>query len=104
MAKYVMMAASSPVLGREAEYAHWYDTVHLPDVCRATGVLNGRRLIALDASPAALPGAQITVLDLDVEDPATVMVEIIERTRSGEFGSSSSVDPASVKIWYFKPA
>lgn len=100
MAKYVLVVASSPKPGRESEYAEWYDLVHLPDVCKAKGVLNGRRLIALDSSPATPPGAQISVFDLDVEDPASVM----ERTRSGEFGSSDSVDPASVKIWYYKPA
>jgi hypothetical protein len=104
MVRYVLVVASSPVPGREAEYAEWYDTVHLPDVCKAKGVLNGRRLIALDSSPATPPGAQISTFDLDVEDPALVMAEIMERTRSGEFGSSSSVDPASVKIWYYKPA
>lgn len=104
MAKYVLVVASSPKPGRESEYAEWYDLVHLPDVCKAKGVLNGRRLIALDSSPATPPGAQISVFDLDVEDPASVMAEIMERTRSGEFGSSDSVDPASVKIWYYKPA
>lgn len=104
MVKYVLVVASSPKPGREAEYADWYDKVHLPDVCRATGVLNGRRLIALDSSPATPPGAQISVFDLDVDDPASVMAEITERTKSGDFGSSDSVDPQSVKIWYYKPA
>ena len=85
------VVASSPKPGRESEYAEWYDLVHLPDVCRATGVLNGRRLIALDSSPATPPGAQISVFDLDVDDPSSVMAEIMERTKS-------------VKIWYYKPA
>ena len=104
MAEYVLVVASSPKPGCEAEYAEWYDTVHLPDVCKTTGVLNGRRLIALESSPATPPGAQISVFDLDVDDPGSVMAEIMERTQSGEYGSSDSVDPASVKIWYYRPA
>ena len=103
MANYVLVVASSPKPGREAEYADWYDTVHLPDVCRATGVLNGRRIVALDSSPATPPGAQLPIFDLDVEDPSQVMAEIMERTKSGDFGSSDSVDPASVRIWYYRP-
>jgi len=104
MAKFVLVVSSSPKPGREAEYAEWYDKVHLPDVCRATGVLNGRRIIALEFSPTPPPGAQLSIFDLDVDDPASVMAEIMERTKSGDFGSSDSVDPASVKIWYYKPA
>jgi hypothetical protein len=103
VAKYVLVVASSPRRGREADYSEWYDKVHLPDVCKTTGVLNGRRIVALESSPATPPGAQLSIFDLDVDDPAQVMAEIMERTKSGEFGSSDAVDPASVKIWYYRP-
>ena len=67
-----------------------------------------RETIASAGRAAAAGGVTTIALQPDttppVDDPASVMAEIMERTKSGDFGWSDSVDPASVKIWYYKPA
>ena len=43
MPKNILLAFTSPVEGRDAEFNEWYDNQHLPDVCRAPGFVSARR-------------------------------------------------------------
>ena len=44
MAAAVMLMYVNPPPGREADYARWYDDVHIPDMCTIPGVTSGLRL------------------------------------------------------------
>lgn len=102
MGHYTMVVASSGKEGREAEYASWYDNVHIKDVCSVTGVKSGRRLVALpDASPNNPPAAQIAIYEIETDDPSRIMQEIGQRTASGEFQMSDSIDLTSTQIWFY---
>ena len=68
MGKYVMIAQSAPLPGREAEYDAWYDAVHMKDICALPGVTGGRRFTA---TPFAMPepGApRLAIYDIETDD------------------------------------
>ena len=43
MAKFKMIALTQPVEGREDEYNHWYQNIHLPEICALPGLVGAQR-------------------------------------------------------------
>jgi len=101
MGKYVMVVQSQAKEGREAEYDAWYDNVHFHDICAIPGVTGGRRF---DATPIALGGAGrkcLSIFELDVDDPATVMAELGRRSQDGSWQRSDAIDGTASVLWIY---
>ena len=103
MPKFAMVAASRAKPGRDAEYAEWYDTIHIKDICSVTGVKSGRRMTALpEVSPNTPPGSYLAIYEIEVDDPATVLAEMMQRSQAGEFRMTDSIDRESAQIWFYR--
>lgn len=102
MGKYVLVATSGAVDGRDDEFNAWYDAHHLGDVCAVPGVISGRRFNACPASPAETPAPYLAIYEIETDDPAGVMAELSRRARSGEMLMTDSIDRTAAKLWLWE--
>ncbi|WP_052223751.1 hypothetical protein [Novosphingobium malaysiense] len=92
MKKYVLVATSSAVAGREEEYNTWYDDVHVKDVLAIPGVKSCRRFSASPAPGMELPGQFLAIYEIEAEDGGAVIAELGRRAKSGEMQMTDSID------------
>lgn len=102
MARYIMVVPSNALPGRDDDYNAWYEGVHIADVCAIPGVISGHRYEADPASPVTPDGRYLAIYEIEAEDPAAVLAELMRRVQSGEISLSDSVDVASARMMLFK--
>jgi hypothetical protein len=98
-----MVVTSGAKDGRDAEYNDWYDTTHIHDICSIPGVMSGRRYDAIPQSPNPQPAPYLAIYELEADDPATVMAEMMRRAQAGEFVMSDALNIEQAQIWLYKP-
>ncbi|MBJ7483119.1 MULTISPECIES: hypothetical protein [unclassified Brevundimonas] len=81
MGQYTYVAFICPTPGREQEFDHWYDTVHMPDVARMPGVVSARRfnierIKTKDWEPPAW--RSMAIYELETDDPEITLAAIRE--------------------------
>lgn len=103
MGKFLMVIPSSALPGRDQEYNDWYDNEHLGDVLKVPGIISGRRYNALPISPAPAPAKHLSIFELEADDPAAVLGEMMRRVQEGEISMTADIDPSTVQIWLFEP-
>lgn len=102
MAKYVMVVQSKALEGRDADYNHWYDTIHFQDICALPGVQSGRRF---EATPIAMgPAGQpyLSIFEVETDDPGAFMAEMGKRAADGTMRQTDALDPSSIALWIYK--
>lgn len=72
MSRYLLVAFSKPVEGREAEYNDWYDNVHMRDVVNVAGFSSALRFKVQIPMVREMPGHYLAVYEMDAKDPAGV--------------------------------
>ena len=102
MGNYVMVVQSRAKEGRDAEFNHWYDTTHFPDICAIPGVKSGRRFeaTAIQWGQPGLP--YLAIYEIETDDPALVMAEMGKRSASGTIKQSDALDAQAVALWIYK--
>ena len=101
MGKYVLVAQSEAVEGRDADYNRWYDETHLNDICALPGVKSGRRF---EATPLAIGPAgkrYLAIFEIETDDINTVMAEMGKRAADGSMAQTDALDPESVALWFY---
>lgn len=91
---YVESEPSSP--GREREYHHWYDEVHLPQVLGIDGFVSARRF-----APAGDGGRFVTIYELDGDDLGAVRDALRAASQRGDVDRSDVVcadPPPTVRL------
>lgn len=102
MAKYVMLAQSEPVEGREDEFNEWQENAHIKDVLALPGVTSAQRL---EATPIMMGGngrKYMTIYEIETDDPGAFMAEMGKKSHDGTFTRSDSLDPASAVLWVYR--
>lgn len=102
MAKFLMVVTSAAKAGREDEYNAWYDSTHLADICSIPGVTGGKRYDAIPTTPNPQPAPYLAIYEIEADDPATVLGEMMKRAEAGQFEMSDSLDIESAKIWMYQ--
>lgn len=102
MGKFLMVVTSAAKEGRDDEYNAWYDSTHLADICSIPGVVSGRRYDAIPATPNPQPAPYLAIYEIETDDPASVLGEMMRRSESGQFTLSDALDAASAQIWMYK--
>jgi hypothetical protein len=72
---------------REAEFATWYDEVHIPEVCTTPGFVSGRRFLSSETQRPALVGPlprYLSMYELDTADIAGAFTLLEARVKAGE--------------------
>lgn len=99
MSKFILVATSSAKEGRDREYNEWYDAVHINELLDIPGIVSARRFAASPSSPHVPPSSYLAIYEIEAEDPAVVMRELMSRGASGQLSRTDSLDPSSGKLW-----
>jgi len=92
MARYKLIALTTPQPGREDDYHDWYDNNHLPELVNKFG-MNGAqrydlvaRLVGSDSNP------YLAIYDIETDDPMALLGAIGKATAAGELTPSDAQD------------
>lgn len=91
MKDYRFVVFTKPVPGKEAEYNHWYDTRHVPDVISVPGVNAAQRFVA------EVNGEKqyLAIYDVRTDDAQALMADLSDRARTGRMQMSDALDLTS---------
>ncbi|SEQ43875.1 hypothetical protein SAMN04488038_106181 [Solimonas aquatica] len=96
MAQYRMVVLSAPVPGREAEYNHWYQQVHLPEVLRLPGFVAAQRLRLAHNLVEASAHPYAAIYELETEDLPGLLQQLRDAAAGGGLQMSEAIDTAGV--------
>jgi hypothetical protein len=82
---YVETWPSSPE--RDADYNHWYDTVHLNDVCAVDGFVAARRYAAIGGE-----GPYVAIYEIETDDLEQAVEDLLAAFEAGQFRMSDSIE------------
>lgn len=88
---YVETWPSAPE--REAEFNHWYDTVHVHDVCAVEGFIAARRYVPADGR-----GPYVAMYEIEADNLEAAVAAMLAAFDAGQFRASDSIqtDPPPV--------
>lgn len=103
MSRYELLVLSSPVAGKDAEYNHWYDGQHLPDVLAIPGVISGRRYRVLSSTAAGSSQWQyVAVYEMECDDPQMIFAELARRAGTEQMPMTESLDRSSATAFMLR--
>jgi hypothetical protein len=94
-ALFVYSSPASPQV--EAEFDHWYETVHIPQVVeKVDGVLGARRFILSEVQLApqesAVPRRRLAIYDIEASAIPETLSSLTAAMSSGELESTPTMD------------
>ncbi len=93
MNRSLLLAWSSPVTGREADFDEWYDSTHIPQVRAALPeVREVDRYRLVDPGVSGEPVRYLAVYQLDTDDVATAAGALGEAATTGAIDMSDALD------------
>jgi hypothetical protein len=102
MARYRLIVFTEPVAGREAEYNTWYDTQHLRDVVAVPGFVSAQRFKLKECYGGEFRERYLAVYELDSEDHAASMRELLGRAGSSGMVLSEALDSGRTEFAVFE--
>ena len=72
MSRYIVVAFTRPVEGREAEYNAWYNDIHLPEAVSVPGFSSAQRFKVQIPVLGEMPGGYLALCQLDADGPQAV--------------------------------
>lgn len=105
MARYLFLAFSNPVAGREDEYNDWYDTHHVRDVVNVPGFICGQRFrlastqFALSQPP---PHRYLALYEIDTDDVAATFQCVLDRLGTDAMVGCEAFDLAGLNAPLFE--
>lgn len=102
MGKFLMVVTSGAKPGRDDEYNAWYDGTHLAEICAIPGVTGGRRFDAIATTPNPQPAPYLAIYEIEADDPASVLGEMMRRAEAGQMSMSEALDTDTAKIWMYR--
>jgi hypothetical protein len=92
MAKYKLVALTTPVVGKEKEFHAWYQNHHLPELVSFPGMQGAQRykltakLMGSDSNP------WLAIYDLETDDPMGFLGAVGQASAAGKLTSSDAND------------
>ena len=104
MTKYVLVALTNAVEGKEQAFNEWYDGQHLPDVLNVPGVMSAQRfkLAETQRSPDPLPYRYMALYEIETDNLPAVLEIAKQRGGTPAMPRSDAV-ASDVSLWYFEP-
>lgn len=105
MSRYLYVALSDPMPGREADLDAWYDGLHLAQVVEVPGFISAQRFAAVEASDGPVQRRRnLVIYEIEADDPATVIDALRERRGTDQLVSSDALDPRSMFAQVYEAA
>lgn len=101
MAKCKLVALTTPVAGKEAEFHEWYQNVHLPEILSLPGGQSGQRYELVAKLMGADPNQWLAIYDFECDDPAAVLGAMGEAAASGKMTQTDSSDMSNTYTAFF---
>jgi hypothetical protein len=95
-AAHRLLVFSNPVAGREDEYNHWYDTVHMTEVLEVEGFVGCQRF-AVDPETGDAPARYLAIYEIDHDDPTAAFATL--QSAVSDMTLTDAIDRASVAAW-----
>jgi hypothetical protein len=102
MAKYKLIALTTPVAGKEKEFHDWYQNHHLAEIVAFPGMQGAQRykltakLIGSDANP------WLAIYDLETDDPMAFLGAVGQASAAGKLTPSDASDMATTYTALFE--
>jgi|SRR5690348_12328793 hypothetical protein len=105
MPRYIGIAMTNPVEGREQEFNEWYDNQHIPDVLAIPGNVSAQRFKAADSQlpNRSSPYRYLAVYEVEVDDLKNLITATVERGGTPAMSRSDSVAWDNVFTVFFEP-
>ena len=102
MAKFKLVALTTPVAGKEKEFHAWYQNEHLRQLVAFPGVKGAQRykltarLVGSDNNP------WLAIYDLETDDPFAFLATVGQAAASGKLTQSDASDVATTYTALFE--
>lgn len=95
MAKCKLVALTTPLPGKEAEFNDWYQNTHLPEILSVAGFVGAQRFQLVAKMMGADENQYLAIYDAEVDDPGALMAGIGALAQSGKMTPPSHQDMAT---------
>jgi hypothetical protein len=92
VAKFKMIALTTPVPGKEAEYHDWYQNTHLPQLCSFAGIDSAQRYKLVAKMIGNDTNQYLAVYDIETDDAMKLMGAIGEASAAGKLTQTDASD------------
>lgn len=101
MAKFKMIALTTPVPGKEEAFHDWYQNVHLPELCGIAGLTGGQRYKLVTRLMGSDDNQWLAIYDIECDDPMTFLGAMGEAATSGKLTQSDASDMGTTYTAFF---
>ena len=101
MAKFKLIALTTPAAGKEAEFHNWYQNVHLPELCALPGLDSAQRYQLVAKLMGSDTNQWLAIYDIEADDPMAFMGAMGEAATSGKLTQSDASDMATTYTAFF---
>ncbi len=91
MKKFISIALTNSVEGRDADYNNWYEKQHVFDVLAIPGIQSSQRFRIADESRQKLGYQYMAVYEIETDDITTIHRAIAERAGTDAMPRSDAV-------------
>lgn len=102
MARYKMIALTSPKVGRDEEFNAWYQNVHLVELCSMPGVLGAQRYKLAAPLQGYDERPYLAIYDIETDDIRLTLSAIGAASASGKMTPSDAADSANAYTVVFE--
>lgn len=102
MPKFKLVALTTPVAGKEAEFHAWYQDRHLPEMVSFAGVRGAQRYKLTTKMMGADSNPWLAIYDLETDDPMAFLGAVGEAAAAGKLTQSDASDMATTYTALFE--
>lgn len=92
MQKYQMVVLTNAVAGREVEFKHWYDDVHLDQVAAIDGFTSAKRFPLTKMVSEGVKYSSLAVYEIETDDLDAVLAEMNRLSGTEQLIVSEALD------------
>jgi hypothetical protein len=102
MTKLRLVALTTPLPGREADYHEWYQNVHLPELVNLFQMEGAQRFELVAKLMGQDENQYLAIYELEADDPMSVLAKFGEAAQSGSLTQSDAQDFGTTYTALFK--
>jgi len=91
---------TSPLEGREEEYHHWYQNIHLHEVMQLPGFKSGQRYRLATALAEHETFPFLAIYEVETDDIESVLAEMKSRAGTERLSISDALAPKAYAVMY----
>ena len=87
-----LIALTTPLPGREADYHEWYNNVHLPELVNMFNMDGAQRFQLVAKLMGADPNQYLAIYEFEADDPGAMLAKMGEAAQTGKLTPSNAQD------------